>query len=336
MLKPLKTLGVVAVLLLLVLAAGYGWAHSAANAQLARSLSAHDTDVPVPYPLEEADLEELRRQRGAEAPEGEDPLAGVDLQAVALERAVARGKHLVESRFVCVECHGSDFRGGVMVDDPAVGTLLGPNLTAGRGSRTLGYTFADWDRIVRHGIRRDGRPAVMPSDDFLKMSDRELSDIIAYIQTFPPVDNEVPEPRLGPLGTVFLALGKLPLSADAVEDHHRDHPRLPPDEEVSEEFGAHLAQVCVGCHRHKLEGGPIPVGPPDWAPAANLTPHADGLAGWRFEQFDQVMRTGRRPDGTMVKEPMTLVRPYASNMTDVEMRALWAYLQSSPPVPLGK
>ena len=41
------------------------------------------------------------------------------------------------------------------------------------------YEPADWDRIVRHGLLSDGRPAAMPSEDFQMMSDQELSDIIA-------------------------------------------------------------------------------------------------------------------------------------------------------------
>lgn len=73
-------------------------------------------------------------------------------------------------------------------------------------------------------------------------------------------------------------------------------------------------------------------GDPSWAPARNLTPHVDGLAGWTFQDFRRVMLEGRRPDGTSVLEPMTLVLPYAQEMTDVEMEALWTYLQSVRPV----
>jgi mono/diheme cytochrome c family protein len=304
--KALKIGGIVLGIFVILIASGYAWASSVAKAKLESSYASHAVDPPASLPPEE------------------------------LEEAVARGKHLVESRYVCIECHGRDFSGGVMVDDPAMGTLLGPNLTAGKGSKTVGFTFTDWDRIVRHGIRRDGRPAVMPSEDFVRMSDRELSDIIAYIGTFPPVDREVPEPRLGPLATLLMALGKMPLSADRVTDHHAPHASEPPAEAVSVEFGAHIAQVCTGCHRHNLEGGPIPVGPPDWAPAANLTPHTDGLAGWTFEQFETVMRKGRRADGTTLRTPMDLVPAYSGKLTDVEMRALWAYLQAASPVPLGK
>jgi hypothetical protein len=47
------------------------------------------------------------------------------------------------------------------------------------------------------------------------------------------------------------------------------------------------------------------------------------------------MHDGRRPDGTEIQTPMSLVLPYARNMTDVEIEALWIYLQSLPAVPTG-
>ena len=92
-----------------------------------------------------------------------------------------------------------------MVDAFPIGTLLGPNITTGRGSRAANYRAADWDRIVRHGILSDGRPAAMPSEEFQLMSDQELSDIVTYIRSVPPVDNEVPRISLGPLGKVLVA-----------------------------------------------------------------------------------------------------------------------------------
>ena len=239
----------------------------------------------------------------------------------------------MEARYGCMECHGADLSGGVMVDDPMLGTLLGPNLTSGGGSRALGYGPADWDRIVRHGIRRDGTPSAMPSQDFQAMSDQELSDIVTYLRSWPPVDNDVPPVRLGPVGKVLVATGQFSLSADLIPSHEVPHAPLPPASEVSVEFGAHLAGVCTGCHGQDLSGGPIVGGDPSWVPARNLTPHGDGLSGWTYDQFLAALREGRRPDGTAIVEPMTFVIPFALNMTDVELQALWAYLESVPPVP---
>jgi hypothetical protein len=164
-----------------------------------------------------------------------------------------------------------------MVDAPPIGRLLGPNLTLGRGSRTAQYRATDWDRIVRHGIKPNGRPAAMPSEDFVRMSDQELSDIIAFIRSQPPVDNEVAPVKLGPLGKVLMATGQMVLSADVIPSHD--------------------------------------------------APHA------AYQQFVAALREGKRPDGTFLRVPMLLLQPYALKMTDVELPALWTYLQSVPPAP---
>lgn len=318
--KTLLKIGAVALIGLVLIGAGFFvWASMASSRVLARTIETHSVDFPVPFPLTDEEIEML------------DPEA--DVERVAYERALERGRHLVESRYACSECHGRDFGGGVMVDAFPIGTLLGPNLTSGEGSRTAGYSPADWDRIVRHGVTPEGRPAAMPSEDYRLMSDRELSDIIVYLRAQPPVDNEVPPIRLGPLGKILVATGQLPLSADLIESHNEPHAVVPPPTAVSEEFGRHLAGVCTGCHRDDFSGGPIASGDPSWPPAGNLTPHADGLAEWSYDDFLAAMREGRRPDGTAIGAPMTLIMPYAQSMTDVEMEALWVYLRSIPARP---
>jgi len=308
-------------MILLLIGGAYGWAVMRANGLQATEVSTHSIDFPIPFPLTEAELAELE--------------PGVDPAAVALERAIERGRHLVNSRYVCVECHGQSFGGGVMIDDPMIGQALGPNITTGRGTKSAGFTAADWDRAVRHGVRADGSPSFMPAEDFQLMSDQELSDVVAYVRSVPPVDNEVPPVRLGPLGNVLVATGALPLAAFMIESHEAPHTELPPATEISVEFGRHLAGVCVGCHRADFSGGPIPGGDPSWVPARNLTPHEEGLAGWSYDDFLAAVREGRRPDGTPIQAPMTLVLPYTNNATEVEMEALWMFIQSLPPLPTG-
>ena len=309
---------------LLLLGAGfYTWASATSSRSLARSIDSHAWEVPVPYPLEVGEME----ARG---------LTSGEAEAEALARALERGRHLVEARYACGECHGSDFGGGVMVDAFPIGRLLGPNLTSGRGGVTASYTTADWDRIIRHGILPGGRPAVMPSEDFLLMSDQELSDIIAYIRSLPPVDNEVPPIRLGPLGKLLVASGEFVFSADLIDAHDAPHAELPPPAEVSVAFGRHLSGVCTGCHAMDLAGGKIAGGDPGWVAAANLTPHADGLRDWSYEDFRRAMLESRRPDGSEIREPMSFVAPFAQNMTEVEMEAIWTYLRSIEARPTGR
>ena len=302
--KVLKVVGIGLAGLVLVGLGLYAWASFAASRKLSRKYATHTVDFVIPSPA--------RRQEAAEALE--------------------RGRHLVGSRYGCAECHGASFGGGVMVDNGAIGSILGPNLTAGRGSVTGGYRAADWDRIVRHGLKRDGTPALMPSQDFRQMSDQELSDIVVFLRSQPAVDREVPPPRLGPLGKALVASGKFTLSADVISSHDTPHAELPPEAGLTIEFGRHVAATCMGCHRNDLGGGPIVGGDPSWPPASNLTPGPEGLGEWTFTQFAAALREGKRPDGTPVRPPMTNVTPYAQRMTQTEMQALWSYLRSVPAV----
>ena len=245
--------------------------------------------------------------------------------------AIERGKHLVTARYGCAGCHGQNLAGGVMIDDPAIGDVRGPNLTSGKGSRVIDYSMTDWDRLVRHGVKPDGTPTIMPSQDFFKMSDAELSDIVAYVRSLPAVDASVPKPSFGPIGKLLLALGKLPISAERMPA--AGHPSLPPPSADSAEFGAHLAATCVTCHRQNLAGGPMAFGPPTWPAAANLTPHPTGLGEWSFEDFEQALTRGVSKDGHSLRAPMADVVQGTKSMDLTERKALWTYLRQLSATP---
>lgn len=348
----LRQLGVVGVggAVLVAAAAGgaWAWVEWVTGGVLTAPHVVHAGEFPIPFPLSESELSALRAEKlaalASAEPVGEaegavseppaDPLAGVDLDALARERAAARGKHLVESRYACIVCHGVDFGGGEMINDSMIGTIMGPNLTLGEGSVTKDYAAKDWDRKVRHGVDPDGMAGFMPSEDYQLMSDRELSDIVTYIRSSPPVDRAMPPVRYGPLGKVLLATGQITLAADRVAQKDT-HSLEPPPEGATVEFGLHLSGICTGCHRPGLEGGAIPGGAPDWIPAANITPHEQGLKDWTFEDFSKVMRSGITKSGATVRMPMSMIVPYTARMNETELRALWVYLQSVPPRPDG-
>jgi len=317
--KLLKITGVLVLILVFAAAGVYVWASIATNRVLAQTFETHLVDFPIPFPIDPAEVS----AKG---------LTEDGARQLAHTRAVERGQHLVAARYTCTACHGANFGGGVMVDAFPIGSLLGPNLTLGKGSRTADFTPRDWDRIVRHSVLRDGHGAVMPSEDFQRMSDQELSDIVSYIRSLPPVDNTVPKSRLGPLAKVLVATGKMRLSASVIASHTAPHLVRPPEEAASAEFGKHLASVCIGCHGPDFSGGPITGGDPSWPPARNLTPDVTGLKGWTYDQFANALTNGQRPDGTALRAPMSQMSAYGKSMKDVERRALWAYVQSLPPV----
>jgi mono/diheme cytochrome c family protein len=323
----------------------YAWAGSAAQAKFDRAWpDVAGKDLPIPFPLTEAEIGALRLERLAAMPPPDpsappleaadavpvDPLAGLDLDAIALERAVARGARLATTRLGCVECHRADGGGGLVADAMPVWRFTAPNITV--SGRTKDFTAADFNRILRHGVGKDGTTSAMPAVDTARLSDREVSDLAAWVRSLPPSDRESEEIEIGPLGRFLFALDQIPLSAERI-DHAAARPVEPPPEAVEVAFGAHVAQTCVGCHRDNFEGGPILGGDPAWPPAANLTPHESGLKGWTAEQFRTLLREGKRPDGSVVSDVM----PYKmlKAMSDTEIDAMFLYLQSLAPLPKG-
>lgn len=243
--------------------------------------------------------------------------------------SIARGAHLVHSFGGCAECHGANLGGKVVFDDPAIGRVYGANLTRGKGGLGASLTTADIVRALTHGVGRDGRPLkVMPSSDYAHLSDSDIAALVAYVQSTPPVDAEQPPVTVGPVGRALFLAGKLPiLHAERI-----DHVAVQSSRSVvagpTAEYGEYVAAVgCKGCHGQSLAGGPIEGGAPDWPPAANLTA-AGKLARWTEADFAQVLRTGKRPDGSTVNVVMPVRQ--MKNMTDEEIHALWLYLRTLP------
>jgi cytochrome c553 len=101
--------------------------------------------------------------------------------------------------------------------------------------------------------------------------------------------------------------------------------------------GAYLARVghCAGCHQRpgtrELSGGPGLVTPFGTVYAGNLTPDpATGLGGWSADDFWRAMHQGRGRDGRRLLPAF----PYTAytRVTRADSDALFAYLQSLPPV----
>ena len=116
-----------------------------------------------------------------------------------------------------------------------------------------------------------------------------------------------------------------------IVDHDAPRPNTPPVG-VTVEYGEYLAVGCTGCHGPGFSGGPIPGSPPDWPPAANLTPSGD-LANWTEADFIAAFRTGIKPNG----QPFDEIMPYKAvgQMTDEELKAVWLFLRSLPAKEVG-
>ncbi len=84
-----------------------------------------------------------------------------------------------------------------------------------------------------------------------------------------------------------------------------------------------------------MSGGVIPGFPADWPPAPNITfGGGSALPTWTEGDFINTIRTGVTPVG---KELRAQYMPWNSYkfMSDDELKAAWAYLQSLPKLEYG-
>jgi mono/diheme cytochrome c family protein len=260
----------------------------------------------------------------------------VDEPALAIPtdaEAIARGEHIAITRG-CTDCHTADLGGKVNMEAPPIGRMAASNLTRGKGGVPAAFSDVDYERAIRHGLKPDGTALLfMPTRDFAALSDADVADLIAYIRQKPAVDRTVVPSYVGPIGRALFAFGVLPMVESRLVDHHAPHAaRIEAGATV--DYGRYLARACVGCHGEHFSGGRIPGVPPNFKTPANITPDASGLGGWTKEDFYRVFREGKKRDGSAVDSFM----PWQAlgHFSDMELDALWAYLQTVPPKPFGQ
>jgi mono/diheme cytochrome c family protein len=248
--------------------------------------------------------------------------------------ALKLGKYLFESRG-CAECHGADGRGVAFIDSPDGMYVKSPNITTGPGGVVSDYNEGDWVRAIRHGVNPAGHALLaMPSVDFNRMSDADLAALVAYVRSLPAVASESAVIRLPMLVKALYGLGVIRDAAERID--HRKPPSQPIGAAQTVQYGAYVATMCIGCHGTSLSGGKIQGAPPDWPPAANLTP-GEGSVMPRYgsaERFVTMMRTGKRPDGA----PVNAAMPFMSlrNVNDLDLNAMYAYLKTLAPRKTGE
>lgn len=248
--------------------------------------------------------------------------------------SIDRGKRFTRAIAKCVACHGDDLGGEVMIDNVFLARIAPVNLTRGKGGRGNSLTDGQIVTAIRHGVGGDGRSLLMmPSAMYQHLSDDDVASIVAYIRSMPPVDRPTPSVRLGPVARVLVASGKAGDIYEASEIDHTAKRPPPPTIGPTAEYGAYLVSVggCKLCHGPTLSGGEIQNGPPSPVPASNITP--EGLKAYDEASFVRALREGKRPNGTPINPsmPWKLTR----EMNDVEIRAVWNYLQTVPPKPFG-
>jgi mono/diheme cytochrome c family protein len=244
--------------------------------------------------------------------------------------SLARGNHLARAIGKCVDCHGADLGGQVIIDGMPFARVVAPNLTSGRGGIAEDRSDDDFLRAIRHGIGANGQAlALMPSRNYWHMGDDDVGAMIGYLRSIPAVDRELPATSFGLVGRTLLLKGDLDDMFEAKSMDHTARRPPPPAADTTADYGRYLAEIggCTGCHGPGLSGGPIPGAPPEMKPATNITP--ENIGSWTEADFFKALREGVRPNGIPI-DTVNMPIPLTREMTDLETKAIYMYLKTVP------
>ena len=264
---------------------------------------------------------------------------------------IARGAYLAYGPAHCAHCHMPldkidqvekgekiPLMGGFTFNIPP-GKFPSPNITPDPETGIGNLSDGQLARALRHSVRGDGRP-MFPVMPFQELSDEDLTAIVSFLRAQPAVKNEVEDKAYSFLGKALSTFGML----DPIG------PKSTPPKTVAiaptVEYGAYLANSvanCNGCHTERdlktgaFIGEPFAGGfyfePDDFSKgysfvSPNITPDRQTSVIGQMDEaaFISRFRSGRVHAGS----PM----PWGaySKMTDLELKALYAYLQTVSPV----
>jgi cytochrome c553 len=225
--------------------------------------------------------------------------------------SIRKGEHL-STIYGCSNCHGADLTGSDMFDMPGIAHITAPNLT----KVVKEYTDGELERVIRRGVKHDGRTTwIMPSAMFNRLSDDDLSAIIAYVRSFPERPGIDRLTEIGPLGRIGVVQGKFLPQAVQVQN-------LPviadPSEEDPLARGRYLVMTsCTECHGATLQGS-------DFVNAPNLSV----VSAYSESDFARLMSKGVGAGNRTLGLMSEVAEARFSHFTDADVQAIRGYLQT--------
>jgi mono/diheme cytochrome c family protein len=244
----------------------------------------------------------------------------------------------------CNSCHATPNQddktrlGGGMALNSPFGTFYVPNISPDPNDGIGAWTEAQFVTAMLKGTSPAGEhyyPA-FPYTSYQRMRTEDLRDLFAHLKTLPPVQGRAPAHDLPFPFNVRLLLGGWKLLYLDGEPFRPD-PAQPPEWNR----GAYLVNGpghCAECHSprdllggikrgQRFAGGPNPEGE-GWVP--NIT--QAGLKDWSVENIEEVLKTGRTPEGESVGSSMRAVVRNTSQLPPADRKAIAVYIKALPPV----
>lgn len=255
-----------------------------------------------------------------------------------IEGDVQRGAYVARLS-ACITCHTDARNGGQVLAGgapikTAFGTFHAPNITPDKEFGVGSWTLEDFAKALTHGVSPGGRqyyPA-FPYAFFERMTDRDIADLWAAVNSVPPVNKPAPSHEIA-----------FPLNTDIAPAVWQKLFFVPPDEVRDAgdadpmERGAYLVggpAHCGACHTprnllgardidRRFTGGMASDG--EKAPA--ITADALRKNGWTKKNLVYAMRTGLMPDGDSFSGSMARVVNGGTRFwTDADLDAVATYL----------
>lgn len=274
-----------------------------------------------------------------------------EIKASTDSSVIERGRYLAYGPAHCATCHVPmdktrevenglqiPLSGGWELELP-LGTFRAPNITPDMETGIGKLSDGEIARTLRHSVGNDGR-YIFEFMPFQNLSDEDLTAIISFLRSQPPVRNEVPRSEYSFMGKAIFSL------MDVQPSGPTGTPPKTVAREISAEYGKYLVYSvanCYGCHTERnlqtgeFVGKPMAGGmlftPDQWTEgyayvSPNLTPAANTgiMASWSEDAFVSRFKGGRIHRGS----PM----PWGafSRMEELDMRAIYRYLRSIEPV----
>src|SRR5262245_20086222 len=258
-----------------------------------------------------------------------------------------RGRYLATSVAGCFSCHGEpDWQapgfpvkagtegGGRLWDREGLPYVTAPNITPDRETGAGTWSDDMLARSIREGIGHDGRTLfpLMPYTQYRSMSDEDVASIVVYLRSLPALKRVLPPTNVPFPVNRFINAVPQPVTAHVPT----------PDRSNAVAYGNYLTRLgaCRDCHtptdaQHQpiaaleFSGGFVLEGPYGQVASRNLTTAPSGIPYYNADLFVEVMRTG------MVKaRKVHDAMPWRAfgQQTDEDLRAIFAFLQTVPPV----
>jgi mono/diheme cytochrome c family protein len=241
----------------------------------------------------------------------------------------------------CAACHtlpgsGRQLAGGRILETP-FGSLLGPNITPDPTTGIGAWTDDEFVNAMTKGRGRRGThlfPA-MPYTYYTRISRDDALVIRAYLNTLPPVHNEVRSDQLPfPLNVrenmvawdrLFFRPGEFQPNASKTAEWNR---------------GAYLTEGlghCGLCHTPKNELGADEqdramrgYALQGWFAADLTNDQRRGLGSWSVEDIATYLKTGRNSVAAATGLMAETVEDSTSKMSDADLHAIAVYLKDRP------